>query len=347
MKTCIFYEEPDETPKSKKKDLTKIVSYDKEIETEINNINTIKHRIPTYKEHFFVYKDTHMMTIGKLDSDLQYFNPKRLTGGECVFKFENRELIYYKNYLKSIESPKRYVRHLISDYCLILDSINELLNIGLVHRNIGFNTIVIDSERKIPLLVDFRHSIDINNIINININKEVFELSTIENDEDEDNILELPIELELIHYLRMKQLTSLSLFNIECFIADFYEKNNLLKAFGEKKCEEYVEESVNYLSKYVNKSINQIIDDVKNYHYTWDNYLLSIVFLKILTGLHNHIKDKLTNPNKFLILFIKLLVANINPNPQKRYSVLETKEQFNNIVFMCDINVYKEIIDNI
>jgi hypothetical protein len=77
------------------------------------------------------------------------------------------------------------------------------------------------------------------------------------------------------------------------------------------------------------------------YSNTWDNYALSIMYLRILIGLHKTIKKD----NKFILFFMKLLVVNIHLNPLKRFSIQETHNKFENIIDGLDSKVYKELLD--
>jgi hypothetical protein len=76
------------------------------------------------------------------------------------------------------------------------------------------------------------------------------------------------------------------------------------------------------------------------YNNTWDNYALSIMFLRILIGLHRTIGIK----NKFIIFFMKLLVSNIHLNPLKRVSIDSTTNKFNNLLDSLEPKDYKEVI---
>ena len=73
---------------------------------------------------------------------------------------------------------------------------------------------------------------------------------------------------------------------------------------------------------------------------TWDNYALSILFLRILIEIHRTIHKK----NKLIILFMKLLVCNIHLNPLKRLSIELTTNQFNSLLDSLEPKDYKEVI---
>ena len=85
---CVFYNY-DITNKSNnisnsnnsKKYISKIVSYSPLLNNELTNVNTMKHRIPTYKSYFFVYADYHQLQKQELQD---------------VFDEEENKLIYTK-----------------------------------------------------------------------------------------------------------------------------------------------------------------------------------------------------------------------------------------------------------
>ena len=76
---------------------------------------------------------------------------------------------------------------------------------------------------------------------------------------------------------------------------------------------------------------------------TWDNYSLSILFLRILIGIHRTIGIT----NKFIILFMKLLVSNIHLNPLNRLSISTTIERFNALLNTLEPKDYKDVINGL
>ena len=80
--------------------------------------------------------------------------------------------------------------------------------------------------------------------------------------------------------------------------------------------------------------------DILQFAHTWDNYALSILFLRILIGIHRSIGCK----NKFIILFMKLLVCNVQLNPLKRLTIQDTINSFNNILDNVEPKDYRSII---
>ena len=83
--------------------------------------------------------------------------------------------------------------------------------------------------------------------------------------------------------------------------------------------------------------------DILQYVHTWDNYALSILFLRILIGIHRFIEIK----NKFIILFMRLLVYNIHLNPLKRLSIDMTINQFDSLLDSLEPKDYKDVINKL
>jgi hypothetical protein len=79
------------------------------------------------------------------------------------------------------------------------------------------------------------------------------------------------------------------------------------------------------------------------YAHTWDNYALSILYLRILIGIHKSIGIK----NKFIILFMKLLVNNIHLTPFARDSIDMTLNKFNILLDSLEPKDYKDVIHNL
>ena len=80
-----------------------------------------------------------------------------------------------------------------------------------------------------------------------------------------------------------------------------------------------------------------------NYFSTWDNYSLSIMYLNILIGIHKTIQKK----NKLIILFMRLLIENINPNPLKRNSIETTTNKFKMLIYNSDISEFSYLVNHL
>lgn len=320
----------------KKKKINKIVSLDFFVINELTNINKIK-TIVDYSHYYYVCEKYSELKIASLEDDIMTKREIK-TDETMLMIFEDLELIYFKNYLKkltedfSLSSSTKYIFTIIDFYQRLLKSIGLLVEKGIVHNNINFDSIVVDKHCS-PLLSNFSFSIDISKHNNI---KPFFVAY-------DPSYLEWPVEFHLMSYLLTNKLTSLSSFNIETVICDVLNNNTILKTFGETVVSSYKSEALDYFKKYINQTYDYILTDILQYFDTWDNYALSILFLRILIGIHRTIGIK----NKFIICFMKLLVSNIMLNPFKRGSVDLTTKKFNNLLDSLCPKDYKEVINGL
>jgi hypothetical protein len=187
---------------------------------------------------------------------------------------------------------------------------------------------------ELPLLSDFSFSVSTDLHVSFDRIKPFF----IEYD---PSYLEWPMEFHILSFLITNNLNSLSFSNIDHIITDVLEKNYILNTFGLEVVSIYKEESISYFKKYINQSYDYILTDIFLYSSTWDNYALSILFLRILIGIHKTINTQ----NKFIIYFMKLLVTNIHLNPLKRLSIATTTNKFEAILESIEPKDYKEVFD--
>jgi len=331
---CVFYF-LDESFKKKKKTnpIHKLTEKSFYVINELTNITKIRN----YRTHFVVCEDSSELKIMELEEEMQ-----NLTLGyeikkdnTILLKFADRELIVFKNYLKALSSSKIYILTIINSYKHILKSIEILIANNIVHNHINFDSVLVDKDDN-HLLANFSFSIDISKP-DIEQYMPHFIIAY------DPSYLEWPLEFHILSYLLTNKLTSLSSYNIHNIICEFMDNHNILKTFGETIVSSYKEEALNYFNKYVNQPYEFILNDMLQYYNTWDNYALSILFLRILIGIHKSLNVN----NKFIILFMKLLVSNIHLNPLKRVSVGETTNKFESILNNVEPKDYYQIFDNL
>ena len=88
--------------------------------------------------------------------------------------------------------------------------------------------------------------------------------------------------------------------------------------FDSSFTQKYTESCINFLSQYKGKTRDQVIISLLDFHHTWDNFSISIMYLKLL---FNILKFQ---TNSIILFFYEVLLININPNPNKRLSPNET-----------------------
>ena len=332
---CVFYFFNEPVKKRKrKKNVHKVCLNNFYLTNELTNIKRIRHN----KMNFYVCENSSELKIMELEEEITSLDLcKNVKKDDTILlKFEDREIIYFKNYLRTIStlsSQKKYILNIIDFYKYLLLSIDLLVKNQIVHNNINIDSIVIDNDY--PLISNFSLSIDISRIYN--------------GDEQyikhfiiayEPSYLEWPLEFHILSYLLTNKLNSLSSYNIENIVCNVIDNHNILKTFGDSLVSSYKLEAFNYFKKYVNRTYDYILCDVLQYYDTWDNYALSIMFLRMLIDIHRSIQIK----NKFIILFMKLLVCNIHLNPMKRLSISSTTNTFESILNCLEPKDYKDLL---
>ena len=334
----VFFLFQDESDKdiSSRPLIKRFVSLDLLGTNEINITNKIKTKLPElWDKHFYLFDALETMKLGTLDDDsyhLQSFKELKDDGSALVW-YKQRQLVYMDGYLRSLSCSRKYILFLLNFYLRLLKSIDLLVTSQVIHNNIGFKSIVIDFNGETPILTNFRFGLDTSSKLHF---KQFFIQYTPER-------LQWPLEIHLLCYLQTNKLEGLSFHNIELVVKSIINENHYLKTFGPKIVDEYLESGLTYFSKYVNKSVDWIVTDMLQYALTWDNYALSICYLKIVIDLYSKALNNISTKNKvkkskFLIQFMRLLVTNIHSNPLKRLSVKDTTNKFAILMEECSLD---------
>ena len=321
--------------KNMNKKISKIVSSHFFTNNEIINVNKIRH-INNYKNHYYVFTNAKKLQITHVEDDVEPIYVKN--ANSILLQFDDIPIIHLNNYLETLSSSRKCIFQLLEFYRHILQSINLLSDNKIVHNNIHFESIIINND-EIPLLTNFLFSIDISKPECIK------HLLT----EYKPSYISWPIEFHMLAYMLTNKLDSLSSFNIEKIIDDVSGANHILNTFGETLVTSYKTDAYEYFKKYVNHSYEFIVTDILQFYKTWDNYALSIMYLSIFIGIHK--SSQMTNEqkqgNKFIIMFMKLLVSNISVNPQNRSSIGLTINNFENMIYSLQSKDYKDIINKL
>ena len=79
-------------------------------------------------------------------------------------------------------------------------------------------------------------------------------------------------------------------------------------------------------------------------HKTWDNYALSVMYLKAFRYLFSEGFHR----NPMIIHFSQILLLNISPDSDKRLSIDETKKKFNDIFYIDgNVNDYMDLVESV
>lgn len=222
-----------------------------------------------------------------------------------------------------IVKKKKFIK-LLETYKYLLLSIEKLLAVDIVHYDLKKQNILFSTKKNIPLIIDFGLSIPIKKINNDNISKWFYTYAP------EYDIW--PPEVHLLCYVIKNKGLTLSINDTNSIATSCVENNMTLTIFSSALKDKYLESCKKHLAKYANKSYDDVKQSILQHYPTWDNYSLSIMYLKILFNIF----PRGFHYNKFLIVFCQLLFTNISPNIESRKSVTESMKTYNNMFYEKD-----------
>jgi hypothetical protein len=332
LDSCVFYFFNDVEPTiTRNNKIHKIVYNDFFIQNELTNQRKLI-TIQNHKEHFYLCENASELKITQMRNEDTYIHRNYVQKDNTILlAFEDRNLLYFKDYIKTLHSPNAYILTVINSYKHLLHSLQLLVGAHIFHNHIQLDSIMVDNTDF--LLSNFSVSIDYSHSnMPQYINRFILAY--------EPSYVEWSIEFHILSYLLTNKLHSLSEHNIETIIGDYLSRHTILQTFGPSLVSSYKSEGIQYFKKYVNQSYEYIVTDVLQYASTWDNYALSILFLRILIGIHRTIKVN----NKFILLFMKLLVSNLHINPLKRETIDTTIQKFDCLLDSLEPKDYTEVI---
>jgi hypothetical protein len=285
------------------------------------------------RKRFYIFDTVERLQITEIleDSDMDMETGIiNSNTNKLLLTFEKCHLTYLDVHLKSLSCSKKYIFQLIEFYRYLIGSIDLLVCNKIVHNNINFNTIVVDGAFNLPILTNFMYSIDVSLFQRMLKNfKQYFLLKKLS--------IFSPVEFYLLQYQLTNNLSSLSLYNIETVLKQFIKDHSMfLTVLNDDK--KLLDDGLKFFARYTNKSFDENLVETFKYCWTWDNYALSIVYLKILIGLH-----RLVTGNKFIISFMKLLVDNIRLDPSKR--PLPNISSFEDLLKTIELFDFKQLVD--
>jgi serine/threonine protein kinase len=343
---CIYYPgiKCNGKPENNKNVVSKLQKDDESSKNEIN-IGEIIMGIEDYQLYF-------LPVIGSCPINLSSINKSLLEQCDSVNKDKDKnkdkdeqkyilmEIPYVKNksfytiLIDMYSSKKHIIIGLIENYSYLLDSINILLKKHIVHFDIKSENILYNQNTHLPLILDFGVSINMDTFNYKNIGTYFYTYSP--------DYYIWPLEVHVITFLLHETDSTLTEKNIKSICMEYVKYNKGLINFSEGFKREYLQACENYLQVYVGMDKKKTIELLVAFYPTWDNYSLSILYLKTFSFMFPHGFHK----NSLILYFSQMLLYNINPNPEKRYSLEETKQKFKDIFFMEEqVDNYMDLIN--
>ena len=235
-------------------------------------------------------------------------------------------IISYRDYIVQDINDREILLNLIDGYQHLLGALQLLFENRICHFDLNSNNILFSQEKTIPLIVDFGLSISIDQF-----NDKWSEFFYVY----APQYYFWPLEVHYINFLENKGKPTSDDLKKLCSI---YVKNNvpLQQNFSPSFLKKYEALCFETVKNYLEKSLTK--DDLLQYWYTWDNYTLSIMYLRIIFFLNITKSGAAYVHNSFIINFSKILLQNIHPNPTKRLPLKKTAEIFASFFYNPQVN---------
>lgn len=358
-----------------KKFVSKVQVFDDSAKNEVHIGNIIKD-INIYEQHFVPIIETCPIRLAEIDKGLvkscNLLKDKNIHNSSTktfsIMKIRYIDSTTFSDYIEEVKNPKKLLNDIFESYKYLLRSLDLLYENDIIHYDLKGENILYDRNKNHPLIIDFGLSIDMNGLKKEEDYEKAFYIYA------PDYYIWCP-EIQVLSYLyrnnhkpSKKEYKNIA---IECVK---HNKGLHSGLFSNTIIKKYEKDLISELQKYHGKSRNVITKELlKKSSYSWDNYSLSILFLRIIGYIYDNSEyedgydydeqdykdDDKSHTNKGVIeLFSELLLKNISPNPKERYTIEQTKKAFEGLFIVSKdddvsdrksglFNMYDSIIKSI
>jgi hypothetical protein len=316
---CIFY--PSMYNKSKMKYVSKIQKNSFSANNEIFLGEIIKSQ-PYFLNHFVPVVDSSPIDVKKIeDKDKDKCN--------IFLKYKDSDFLNMKifhingvNFLDYILTNKssdfNFVSLLINSYNHLLNSLQMLFNMNIVHYDLKGNNIMVNRVNKLPLILDFGLSIKVDKLTSDTLDKFFYTYAP--------EYAPWCLEIHYISYL-LKVKSNPSKNDLVEMVDRYVENdtNPINILFSPDFISKYKKLCLNQLEKYRSMGATDAQTYILKFWSTWDNYSLSVIYM----GFFYYIYSSKVPKQDFIGILLEILLTNIHPNPERRLSIQETSLKFN------------------
>ncbi len=323
-----------------KKYVSKIQKYDKSAKNEIKIGKKIK-EIRTYNLFFVPVLKYCKVDVGSIeDKDINKCTilKKNPTKNYVVMKIKYINGSPFLDYIIKNKNNSQILRNIINSYNHLLLCLEKLISRNIIHYDLKSENIMFNTRLELPHILDFGISIDLS----------TFDFSSIDSKLRDSfyvyapEYYTWPLEVHYMSYLlhESEEPSNDRLLDM----ADRYVEGNkaLTKNFSPRFLEKFKTKCYEQLIYYKSLGLQKALEKILSFWKTFDNYSLSIVFLKLI----NYINIEGYIKNNFIVFLTKLLLQNIDPNPERRLSIKETIHAYNGFLYKKEINdenIFEEV----
>ena len=362
----------------KQKFISKLQRNQENSEREANLGKIIKEKIKKHNTMFAPIIDSCLINIKVLpQSELEkcdIITKDIETGTQSEYKsyklrFAGKQSL--GNYFLSLltTTPTKIIKRIIETHIYLLKSLDKLskLDPPIIHYDLKENNIMYDEEMKLPIIIDFGLSFELNPEQNF------------------DNAIALEqyyvfyekyppwcIELVLLSYIVQKiinnnkitnqsissKIQEIDITNLHNICAVFISENNVYRNISDDDRNKFKHTLHDFIESYLGKTWEIMFQDLQKGYASWDNYSLSVIFSNSIMDITSRISNIILDDYNAILKKVLLGVPN-NTGAQYRPSIVETiadlkklastinKKQYKKLLTDIKLNINKQSIDTI
>lgn len=327
---CVFYPGINCEGKnySSKKYVTKLQRKGYSSDNEMNISNKIK-KLGDYQLFFVPIITSCSIVLSKIGK-------KNLKDCQILYDEESDYVLMRMRHVESVpffayvtneyEKKQFLFSTMINTHLHCLKGVQKLNDLNIVHFDLKPTNILYSAHNNLPLIIDFGISLNMSNL-------------------DLDDKVKLrnyfytygpsyyvwPFDVHLICLITNKYIetdNSITETDIVSLSENYVNFNKALDIFTPEFREKFKQKCITYGMQFVGRSNKHNLRELlheKNYK-SWDNYSLSILFLRFISYLFG----RGFNKSRFIIEYTKVLLYNISPDSHDRFSTSETIKQISN-----------------
>ena len=292
---------------------TKIKNYDFFSINEICISKSIT-KIPYYTNNFDIIKEYNFIKTGQINEKVIDIVNTSNTDKCILCEYNDRNAIDFNVFLFHLPNPKLFIFHTLDSYSYLLNSLLFLSDINVRFFDLYAENIVFNDNYK-PILKNFQNSLQVKRLDESYMSNIITKIRDFTNK---------PLEIHVLFYLIQNKEETITYSLIDIICENYMKNMSILTLFSQSYKDVYKNACIDFLTKYINKTKSNIINDILQYHSTWDNYSLSILYLHIVGNISRVFSLKGT----FMSKFINILSKNIDPDPLKREHLKDTKLKY-------------------
>jgi serine/threonine protein kinase len=275
------------------------------------------------------YKLFFLPVISSCNINIRNVSNREISKCEIVKNYKSKyiamdiQYIEHNTIVDIIETnqPSDIILTLFESYKYLLIGLEKLQQMNIVHFDIKLENILFLKSSNDPRIIDFGISIPIEDLNDDNMKKYFYSYSP--------SYYIWCIDINIINFLLHETDSNLTEADAITIATAYVASNQVLSLYSQVFIDDFLELSIVEVKKYVGIPKKNVIRELVGHSKTWDNYSLSIIYLRIINLLFPS-DDK----TPFIDHMKQILIENIHPDPTKRISLNNTLTRFEDIYFL-------------